>query len=149
MNNFGDSKPKKEGEEYILDVGDMDSLFERHAKPTELENKLNAYIDLVKCLDKDESIEAIVFGEWGWGGYKEPNDPPVPKDKQGIVLTAKEAKPMMAGWTYDCGYGAPECYATYVWTNKRVLWITQYDGSTSIDSAPRNPVAIIPDMPGG
>lgn len=150
MSNFGDMTPKKEGEPWVLDMADMNvSIGKKDHTYNELDSKLNAYKDLMKCLDEDEIIEAIVFGEWGWGDYREPVEKPVPKDKQGVILTIKEAKPMMAGWTYFCGYGSPECYATNVWTNKRILWITQYDGSTSIDSAPRNPTAVIPEMPGG
>lgn len=150
MNDFGDVMPKKEGEIYKLDMADMNiSIGKKDHTYNELDPKLNAYKDLKGCLEKGETIEAIVFGEWGWGGYREPVEKPVPKEKQGVVLSIEEAKPMMAGWTYFCGYGAPECYATNVWTNKRILWITQYDGSTSIDHAPRNPTATIPEMPGG
>ena len=109
---------------------------------------MNAYEDLLEHLHEGETIEAIVFGEWGWGSYGE-ESVVVPKDKQGVLLTPEEAKPMMAGWSFNGGYGSPECYAVNVWTNKRVIWVTQYDGSTCLDSAPRNPIAHIPDMPGG
>ena len=54
-----------------------------------------------------------------------------------------------AGWQIFNGYGAPQAYAMYVWTNQRVLWITQYDGSTHLDGMPRNPEAVVPEMPGG
>ena len=109
----------------------------------------NAYTDLKKALEKDEVIEGISFGDWGWGGYHEPDPPPVPKDKRGIVLSEDEAKPLMAGWSLYCGHGAPMAYATYVWTNKRAMWLTQYDGSTSLDSIPRHPSNCEVDMPGG
>ena len=110
--------------------------------------RLDAYLDLIEYLAEGETVEAIVFGEYGWGGFME-DDVHIPKEKQGIVMTLDKAEPMMRGWTYDGGYGSPQCYATYVWTNKRVIWVTQYDGSTTLDSAPRHPIACIPDMPGG
>jgi len=109
---------------------------------------MNAYKDLIDYLEDGEVVEALVFGEYGWSGYSE-DTIFVPKDKQGVLLTLEEAEPMMHGWTYDGGYGAPQCYATYIWTNKRVIWVTQYDGSTGLDSMPRNPLACKPDMPGG
>ena len=107
----------------------------------------NAYEELIEFLDDDEDVEAIVFGEFGWGGYCDPKV--IPSDKQGVLLSLDEAKPLMQGWAFTGGYGAPESYATYVWTNKRVIWVTQYDGSTSLDHAPRFPTATVPSMPGG
>lgn len=110
---------------------------------------MDAYKDLLDFLEEGENIECIVFGPWGWDGYGEPDDAPVPKDAQGRMMTADEARPMMEGWSFNGGYGAPDCYAVYVWTDKRVIWVTQYDGATGLDSAPRNPSDTIPDMPGG
>lgn len=109
---------------------------------------MNAYEDLMKFLEKDEVVEALVFGDYGWDGYGE-DTKFVPKDKRKVVLTLEEAKPMMDGWTYYGGYGSPQCYATYLWTNKRVIWVTQYDGRTDLCSAPRSPVKCTPEMYGG
>lgn len=53
------------------------------------------------------------------------------------------------GCTYNGGYGSPACYATYIWTNQRTLWVTTYDGSTYLSSAPRNPISTMPEMSGG
>lgn len=110
---------------------------------------MNAYNDLLEHLNEGETIEAIVFGEWGWGtGWKEPANS-VPVEKRGVILTEEEAKPLMKGWSFNGGHGSPECHAVNVWTNQRLFWVTQYDGMTWIDSAPRNPTAYMPDMPGG
>lgn len=110
---------------------------------------MNAMQDLKNVLEKGEVIEAIVFGKWGWGGYNEPKPSPVPKDKQGVILTEANATPMMEGWTYNGGFGSPSCYATYIWTNQRVLWVINYDGATCLSSAPRNPLNVMPEMSGG
>jgi len=110
----------------------------------------NAYNDLMRVLEEGEIVEAIVFGEFGWSGFGEEDiNNPIPKDKIGVVMTIEEAKPLMDGWSYFGGYGSPDCYATNVWTNQRIIWVTQYDGSTNLDSAPRNPKDGVPDMPGG
>jgi hypothetical protein len=121
---------------------------------------MSAYEELQEYIAENEKIEAIIFGPWGWGsspadgkdwekGYGEQDEPYVPYDIRGKVLTLDQAEQYMQGWSFYGGYGAPDCYATYIWTNQRVIWVTQYDGATSLDSAPRNPIAIMPDMPGG
>jgi len=115
----------------------------------------NAYEELIAYLDDDERVERIVFGKWGWGngrdklGFGEPDPPPVPFDQRGKLLTLDEARPYMEGWCFDGGYGAPECYATYIWTDRRVIWVSQYDGSTWLCSALRHPSHCWPDMSGG
>ena len=109
---------------------------------------MNAYEDLMKFLEDEEVVEALVFGEYGWSGYSE-DTIFIPKDKQKVLMTLEEAKTIMDGWTYYGSFGAPKCYATYVWTNKRVIWVTQYDGSTCLDSMPRHPLNCLPEMPGG
>lgn len=122
---------------------------------------MNAWDDLQKYLNPAEKVESVIFGPWGWGrapykteqewelGFFEPDPPPIPFDKRGILMTAEQAAPLMQTWSFNGGYGSPECYAVYIWTSHRVIWVTQYDGATSLDSAPRNPIACMPDMPGG
>src|SRR5690554_149073 len=105
-----------------------------------------AYDELLEFLNDGEQVEAIVFGPWGWGnapasdeawerGYGEPDDVPVPFDMRGKVLSLEDAAPFMQQWDFNGGFGAPACYATYIWTDRRVIWVTQYDGSTGLDSA--------------
>ena len=111
---------------------------------------MSAYRELLNHLEEGEIVESIIFGEWGWFGYGEPIPPPVPNGMMGKPLSLDEARPLMQGWKIYGGYGAPECYAIRVWTNTRILWVTQYDGATGIDDSPRNPLDdYIPDMPGG
>jgi hypothetical protein len=109
---------------------------------------MNAYKELLEELQEGETVQAIVFGEYGWGGYCE-IEGGVPEEKQGVVLTLEDAKPFMQTWSFDGDFGAPECYATNIWTNRRIFWVTEYDGSTTLDSASRNPTAGKPNMPGG
>ena len=110
----------------------------------------NAYEDLNEYLDEGEEVESIVFGEYGWGGYKEPEPNPVSHDLFGKILSLEDAKPLMQTWSFYTGFGAPECYAVNIYTNQRVIWVTQYDGATSLDSMLRHPKnGVVPNMPGG
>lgn len=99
-------------------------------------------------LDSDEQIEAVVFGEWGWDGLSEPEPAPVPESARGQILSYEEAYPYGEGWSFYGGYGSPECYAVNIWTNKRVLYVVQYNGSTRLAAIPRNPTPHMPEMPG-
>lgn len=121
---------------------------------------MSAWTELLAALLPGETIEAISFGAWGWGsgpdadgtwesGYGEPDGPPIPFALRGVPLSPVEAEPLMQSWNIAGGYGAPECYALNVWTTRRVLWITQYDGATHLSSAPRHPSPDLPEMPGG
>jgi len=109
---------------------------------------LNAYDDLMKFLEKDEFVENIIFGDYGWSGFGE-DVKFINRNQKNKLMTIDEAKPLMNGWSFHGGFGSPDCYATYIWTNKRVIWVTQYDGSTNLDSMPRNPTVCKPGMPGG
>ena len=108
---------------------------------------LNAYDELMEELEGGEIVDGIVFGNYGNSGYGEPEPNPVPEELKGKLLKPEEAKPYMDGWSFYSDVGAVECYATYIWTNKRVMWITQYDGATNLDSMPRNPCDIISAYP--
>lgn len=138
MSGFGDAPIKAEGQ-LVEEFGHIVS-----------ERSDSAYAELMKELEAGEKVEGIVFGKYGWGGFGEDEiSDPIPQDKIGKLMTLDEARPYMQSWSFIGGFGSPDCYATYIWTNKRILWVTQYDGSTCLDSAPRNPVDCIPDMPGG
>lgn len=94
-----------------------------------------------------EEIIAIVIGEMGWEDYNDKGKPEY-KSVIGKLLTWKEAAPIL-DYSYNTGYGAPDCQAVIAWTETKVIFVVQYDGSTSIHSVPRNPVSHIPCMPGG
>ena len=119
---------------------------------------MNAMLDIKNRLEWDEEVEYIIFGEWGWGGnfgegglaFGEPSPPPVPFEKRNVLMTPEQAEPFMKGWSFLGEFGAPKCYAVYIWTNKRVGWVSQYDGATLLDFAPRHPTdGEIPEMSGG
>jgi hypothetical protein len=98
---------------------------------------------------KGEPIEAIVIG--AMGGYEWEEDigeRVIPVSQRNKILSWEEARPLL-DYEYGTGYGGVECHAIYAWTPTRILFVSQYDGSTEIESAPRNPTAGSPGIPGG
>lgn len=97
-----------------------------------------------------EAIEGIVFGAYGWDGYCEEDlEKPIPLKFREKPLNWNQALPLLEGWSFDGGYGAPHCYAVYVWTRTRVIFVRTYDGSTSLTSVPRHPCEGAPHLVGG
>jgi hypothetical protein len=45
-------------------------------------------------------------------------------------------------YEYDGGFGAEGCHPICAWTATRVLFVHEYDGSTSVISLPRDPTEI-------
>ncbi len=86
-----------------------------------------------------EPIDAIVIGDYGWGS------PDRRLAAAGKILTWTEAAPLL-DYEYDDGFGGPECHAFVAWTTNRVLYVHEYDGSTSVSCRPRNPTTHMPDM---
>ena len=104
-----------------------------------------------------EQIESVVIGNFGGRDYADEDDLaygedrtplPVPLDKRGVVLPWADARPLL-DFEYDTGFGLPDCYAVYAYTQTRIIFVSQYDGATAIESAPRNPTPCVPVMPGG
>ena len=64
---------------------------------------MSAYDEMIAELEPGETVEAIVFGAWGWGSppgpdgvwpeaYGEPMPPPVPLDMRGRCLSQDDAR---------------------------------------------------------
>ena len=110
---------------------------------------MDTFADYIKAV-VEEPIEAMVIGKYGgdWPHIYSHNLITIPEEKLGVILSGDEALSLLVQ-PYEGGYGSPDCHAVYIWTKTRVYWVTQYDGSTSLDSAPRNPEPVMPIMPGG
>lgn len=108
----------------------------------------NAYEELVEALSEGERVEAVVFGDYGWSGFKQPPSE-IPEELRGKPLTLEEAKPYMRDWSFCGGHGSPDCWMVYIWTNTNIYFVQEYDGATSLVSIPRNPCECIPDSVGG
>lgn len=97
---------------------------------------------------KGEPIEGVVIGEMGWGDYGSESVPGYSEQPRNKLISWDEAKKYL-DYEFDSGFGAAECNAIYAWTTSRVLYVSQYDGATAINSLPRNPADCKPEMPGG
>lgn len=92
----------------------------------------------IEAVANGEPIEAIVITRYGpydtWG------EPPVSfaPEALGRVLTWAEARPHL-DHTYDDGFGMQDCPTITAWTATRVLYVHEYDGSTSVESVQRHP----------
>ena len=93
-----------------------------------------------------ETLQALAFSQ-PEGGLSMEGIPETLLDR---ILRPDEAAPHMHSWALLGGFGS---YAMTAWTNHRVIWVTQYDGSTSLDSAPLRPPLFAQPfrclMPGG
>ncbi len=92
---------------------------------------------------KGEPIDSVVIGTFGdsWlDDEDEVEGGPRP------VLPWAAARSQL-DYAYGTGYGGVECHAIYAWTQTRVLFVSEYDGSTKIASVPRNPTEGKPIFP--
>lgn len=110
---------------------------------------MSAHAELLEFLEDGERVEGVVFGAFGWGGYLEAKERPVPEHKRGVVLSLDEAAQFMDGWKFHGGHGAPRNYAFCAWTNRRVITVGEYDGETWLTALPRNPIDFMPENIGG
>ena len=114
------------------------------------------FIEALLAYAEGEPITEVVLGAYGWDDIDDTNDtgwidkvrPHIPRDRLGIALSLAEAQPLL-DYEWKRGFGAPSCYAIYAYTPSRVIFVSQYDGSTTLHSVPRNPCDCIPTMPGG
>lgn len=110
------------------------------------EEQKSALKDLLNFLEEGEEVQAVVFGDWGWGNYEDVGL--VPKERRGKVLSPQEAQCYMEGWSFNGGHGSPECYAAYIYTDQRLIFPSQYDGATNLEGMPLRPTECMPTMPG-
>jgi len=105
-------------------------------------------VDWIERGFENEDIEAVVIGGTGWSDYNEECIPDYKDQPRFEVLTWDKARKWL-DYEFDSGYGSPKCNAIYVWSKNLVMFISQYDGSTTVHTVPRNPIKCHPVMPGG
>jgi hypothetical protein len=101
-----------------------------------------------------EVIEAVVIGPFGWLADGWPDDEPdeealgwddkrtpVPPGMKGTPLDWNHARPYL-DYSYDAGFGGMDCHDVTAWTASWVLYVHEYDGSTSVERIPRNPAVV-------
>lgn len=97
-------------------------------------------IDLIPKVADGEPIESIVLGPIGGYKYSGTNTSP----ELGVLMTWEEAKPHLEYW-YGNGFGGAECHSLYAWTATKIIYVCEYDGSTSVRSMPRHPITCQPE----
>lgn len=94
--------------------------------------------DLKDCIG-GEIVEAVVFpslmDSWRIAPDSDPRNKGIVVDK---VYSWKEAQPLL-DYEYDSGFGSADCHFVNIYTDKSVIYIHEYDGSTTPHSVPRNP----------
>lgn len=90
--------------------------------------------------------EPILFAVIGASprNYGTPDERYIGADaRKGEILTWDEARPLL-DYEYDDGYGGADCHPVHVWTENKVIFVHEYDGSTYASYVPRNPSPLMP-----
>lgn len=97
-----------------------------------------------------EPIEAITvapFGHHYGPEERERDDKGLPRAVWNTAYPWAALRPFL-DYQYDTGYGGMDCHSIVAWTASQVIFVHEYDGSTSVVSAPRNPGDFEPDDSG-
>lgn len=114
-------------------------------------SKYPTFAEDIEEAAKGETIESVVIGAFSgyeWSDEQHADEKGVPPSQRHVVLSWKETRPLL-DYTYDTGYGGADCHAIWAWTHTHIVFVSEYDGSTTVVSVPRNPQPGNPAMPGG
>ena len=100
--------------------------------------------NMIENLAGDAEIVGCVIGDRGWVFGLDHSDH-TPKGK---LMMWDEASKYL-DYEHDTGYGGVDCHAVFAWTERDVIAVGQYDGSTWVYAIPRFPKDIVPTMEGG
>ena len=119
-----------------------------------MNRKLNheywALDELLEELRLGEELQYVVFNEPEMVNIKRPNgEDLIPENLVGIKIPLEKARKYFYGWNISGGFGSAGVVPFFAWTNKRVLFIGTYDGSTWLESIPLSPCDILPFTVGG
>lgn len=102
--------------------------------------------DIEKTLARDcdnEQVESIVIGKYV--NYDNNFDgKSIPLDMLQKPIDWDLAKQVL-NYNYDTGYGGADCNAIYLYTKSFIVFVSEYDGATSVNCIPRNPIECNPD----
>lgn len=100
---------------------------------------------------RPDIIETVLIESFGWGGCEdEPfegddglsyNESPEQHEAcqfRGVPTPWEVIRPFL-DYEYHDGFGAPECHLLQAWTPNKILYIHEYDGSTTVCYLKRNP----------
>lgn len=94
-----------------------------------------------ECCDS-EPIESVVIATYG-GYYNDDGNKAIPKEFIGKPVCFGDVREYF-DYEYDDGFGGTECHAIYLYTQNFIVFVSEYDGATSVDCIPRNPIECTP-----
>lgn len=92
-------------------------------------------------IEAGEQIEAAVVGRH----YNRRWDDASTLADENVILS-RDAALAKLDEEYDAGFGGADCFPMYAWSPSWVFYVHEYDGATSLNRLPRNPVACEPDF---
>lgn len=99
---------------------------------------MSTFAEEIETAANGEPIEAIVLSpartDFWWGG----NERDTPEELTAKPISWSDARPLL-DYEYDSGFGGQDCHSFYAWTAHRILFVSEYDGATSVCVIPRNP----------
>jgi hypothetical protein len=101
---------------------------------------MNAQITLkseILAVADGEPIEAINLGEENIYCYEGKDSRDIPEDKLNKILSWEEGAKYL-DYTWNSGFGGSDCHFITAWTASKVIYIHEYDGSTTVVYVPRN-----------
>lgn len=102
------------------------------------------YAAEIEAAAGDEPIIALAIGKYqGYG--EDARARALPDDVLDRPLGWPEARPFL-DYTYHHGFGTADCHPVIAWTETRIIFTREYDGSTSIEHMPRHPQALKVDF---
>ena len=90
-----------------------------------------------------EPIESVVIAN-RMGYYNDEDSRTVPKEFIGKPVCFGDVRDYF-DYEYDTGYGGADCNAIYLYTRNFIVFVSEYDGATSVDCIPRNPTECTPN----
>ena len=117
--------------------------------------------DLILKEAAGEAIEGVVIGDVGALSHDDVDEfADDDEDELPLRLPSGEVIPkhslvewsdaeQVLSYVFNLGFGARRCHAITAWCATKVIFLSTYDGSITIRSVPRHPVAHRPVMFGG
>lgn len=102
--------------------------------------------DIQRTIRQDcdcEPIESVVIAD-RMDYYNDEDSRAVPKEFIGKPFCFGDVRDYF-DYEYDTGFGGADCNAIYLYTKSFIVFVSEYDGATSVSSIPRNPIECDPD----
>lgn len=96
-----------------------------------------------EIIAKEEELEEkIILATWDkFEHYNETFSPRYgPANAVAGTLCSREVTLEVMNYEHNSSYGSQECHSIVAWTPNYVIYVHEYDGATSLEHQPRNPI---------